>query len=198
MFIIDDIARAVRAIAEAIKARYDYKGLSTQEKQDDGKRDSELATRLLTSIYRYRDAMSGFMNPFITLHPESQKEAPHLSEEQRLYQAREKFENKRNKEVICARERFYDDILTSEALWGDEIRLIVEEMCKIENIVRKRIGYQLMSSNPDETPDKKQEADQMLRVMFEGPTNSFEALAERFNEQIQKAEDYLKQKRNTT
>ena len=191
MYIIDDISKAVRAIAEAIKARYDYKKLSMQETQDDGKRDSELATQLLTSIYRYRDAMSGFMNPYMSVPLE---EAPDLSEAQKFFRGWLKIENERYDNVVSARQKLYDSILTSEALWGDDIRSVIEKMHEIETIVRTRIVHKLTTGNPDANEGDKKIARQHLEIMMEDPKNKQVALTKRFDELVKEAEDYLKPK----
>ena len=190
MWIIDDIFKAIRAIAEAVKARYDYKGLSMQEKQDDEKRDSELATRLLTLIYKYRDAMEDFMDSFMVSVPDLPKEeAPHLNKEQRRFQAYANFEQKRSDAVASVRQEFYDDILTSEALWGDEIRKIVEEMHIIEKFARKRVEQQLRTVNPDNSQMARKTSDKILENM-----KSDEELSKKFNKLVKEAERYLKQK----
>ena len=184
---IATIASAVATITIAICAII---GLDVWKKQPKKKVDSDFATRLLTLIYKYRDAMEDFMDSFMVSVPDLPKEeAPHLNKEQRRFQAYVNFEQKRSDAVSSVRKEFYADILTSEALWGNEIRKIVEEMHIIEKFARTKIKYQLRAMNPDNSQMAKEASDKAQENM-----TSDEELLKKFNKLIKEAEKYLKQK----
>ena len=179
------------AVSAATTAFFAYNGLSIWKEQHSGKIESDLATRLLASIYRYRDAMEIFMRPLLVeFIPESHEEAPHLSKKQRYFRAYQKFEQKRYDKVISARQKFYDDLLTSEALWGEKMRSIAEEMYRIENVLQQKIRRQLIIQDPDAAIVDKNTAEYALEKVLK----SDDELSKEFAEKVKKAEDYLKPK----
>lgn len=165
-------------------------GLFTWRKQ----RDYELAIRLLVSIRKYQDTMRDFADPFMSigsiihlwLPPED--ELNH-TEKRKRFEEREKIEYKRHNKVVSARQEFYDDVLRSEVLWGEEIKSIVGEMREIEYTFRQKITHELTTKDPDVEPDEKNDTKQYLETM-----QSDDELLEEFNKLVKKAEDYLKPK----
>ena len=192
--IISPMVVAISAAATAFfaykGASYAYKGLSIWREQHSGKIESDLATRLLASIYRYRDAIDEFMNPSMALFLDSAESTPHLTKDQRLSRARKNLKNEQYNKVISARQKFYDDILTSEAIWDEAMRTIVEEMYGMESIFLKRVVDRLIMTNPDIDYDKKETAKKSLKKL----KMSDDELLEKFAELIKIAEDYLKPK----
>ena len=183
---------AISAAATAFFAY--YKGFPIQKEQHSGNIEFDLATRLLASIYKYRDTMRDFANPINSLAsimhllPLREDELSHAENRKKL-EAIIKIQYKRHDKVVSARQEFYDDVLKSEMLWGEKIQSIIEEMRKIEVIFRQKITYELAAVDPDAEPDKKDDIKKHLETM-----QSDDELLEEFNKLVKKAAKYLRPK----
>ena len=197
MYIIDDMFKAIRAIAEAVKARYDYKNLSMQQKHDSMNIHSEIATSLIDSIHRYKSAVSNSISMYWILFqnsnffPESKYEPSKIKE---IFQGHKNLHRERNDKVVSARQELDDDISVAVALWDEEMQSILDEMIEIEETTRKRILNQLTINNPDASRSEKEYAKQILEgIKLDPRDNKLVNLAK-------KAERTLKRKvqlRNT-
>ena len=195
--LISPMVVAISAAATAFfaykGASYAYKGLSIWREQHSGKIESDLATRLLVSIYKYRDAVNDYANPFI--HPllVPPEYAPNISEQYRPFQVRMNLEKERYEKVDSARQEIYADLLISEALWGKELQVIFLAMpVAAEQDIRSKI-IDLLSSILEtignEKLTNKKEVEQIIEQ-----TKLDKTILEKFDEKIKKAEDYLKPK----
>ena len=187
--IVKIISPIVVALSAAATAHYAYKGLSIWREQHSEKIESDLATRLLASIYRYRDAIDIFMDEVVSYVPVSHQDAPSFNEEQRRFLGYANLKNDRYNNIISARQKLYDDILTSEALWGEKMRSIVDEISSIEKIAGKRKDHELTKKNPDISRTHKETAEQTLEVLL-----SPDEISKGISKLIKESEDYLKPK----
>ena len=94
--------------------------------------------------------------------------------------------------VISARQEFDHYLsayqpLASQTPRKSKMQLISEEMSKIEYAIKDRIRNELIIINPDETPDKKQKAEQFLKDMELG-----EGFSVKFKKLVEKAEKCLR------
>ena len=197
MYIIDDISKAVRAVAEAVKARYDYKGLSMQEKHNSMKIYSEVATSLIDSIHRYRIAVDNSMSMYTILLLDSNlpKSEHEPNKVKKRFQGHKNLHREYNDKVVSARKEIDDDISVAVGLWDEEMQSILDEMIEIEEITRKINLNQLTRQNPDASRSEKEYAKQII----EGLKSNGE-LAEKLLNLAKKAERTLKRKvqlRNT-
>ena len=197
MFIIDDIAKAVRAVAEAVKARYDYKGLSMQEKHNSMKIYSEVATSLIDSIHRYRIAVDNSMSMYTILLLDSKlpKSEHEPNKVKKRFREHKNLHREYNEKVVSARQEIDANISVTVALWDEEMQSILDKMIEIEEITRKINLNQLTIQNPDASRSEKEYAEQTI----EGIKSNNE-LAEKLLNLAKKAERTLRRKmqlRNT-
>ena len=166
------------------------------------KAESEQAIRLLASIYKYRDIVIDYYRDIVIDYGDPYWDAryPMLDYKTLDYKAKQMyFEKHRNlndeyyDKVISARQEF-DHYLSAygplqdqplQAARKSDMQLISKEMSKIEYAIRDRIRNELIIINPDETPDKKQKAEQFLKDMELG-------FSAKFNELVEKAEKCLR------
>ena len=178
--IIKVISAIVVAVAAVATARYAYKGLSIWKEQHSGKIGSDLATRLLASIRKYQDAM----NDSVSL-PDDEEILEFLyPRKQQKYQDRN-----------LLLEEIYPSVIESEALWGKEIELIFNKMCKIEESIKKNDKKLSEHLHIIRSPEGYGE---FIIDETKLNTKSIRKEREKFQEQlnnlIKEAEDFLKQK----
>ena len=196
--IVTMFSAMVVAVSAATTAYFAYKGLSIWKEQHSGKIESDLATRLLVSIYKYRDAIFDYANPF-TLIQIPQKDTPNLSKEYRATKVRENLENDRHDKVVSTRQEIYADILASEALWGKEMQVIFEGMQLIEKQLKiesdeymKKLQNHLIEITKMSKSKKPMTKQEMGQIWDEIQPN--EATSKELKKLVKKAEDYLRPK----
>ena len=196
MSVIVEIAKiasaAVVAVSAALTARYAYKGLSIWREQHSGKIESDLATRLLASIYKYRDAVNDYTFPFIDPDQVPPVFAPNLSEIYQSLQAREKFHKENCDKMDSARQEIYVDILKGEALWDNEMPIIFHKMNVEVSQIQLKVAtqiYEAFKKIQGAELTTKQEVEQFFDKM-----KLDKAVAKKFNEKVFDAEYYLKSK----
>lgn len=193
MFVVD-IFIILGSVATMTIAVCAVIGLFTWRKQHSAKIESDLAIRLLVSIRKYRDIMGDFADPLtsiasiIHLLLPREDDLSH-AEKQRMFEEREKIQYKRLNKVVSARQEFYDDVLISETLWGEEVQSIIEEMREIEATFREKTAHELAAANPDAEPEEKDDTKKILEAM-----PSDEELLVEFDKLVKKAAKYLRPK----
>ena len=173
-------------------ASYAYKGLSIWREQHGGKIESDLATRLLVSIYKYREEVEDYTIPFINPDLILPVYAPNLSEIYQPLQAREKFHDESCGKMDSARQEIYVDIFKSKALWGGKILLIFREINVEASQIKQKVYAQIYEAYK-KIADKKLTTKQEVEQFFD-EIKLDKAVADKFNEKVLEAEEYLKSK----
>ncbi len=189
MSVIVDIAIILSSIATMTIAVCAVMGLSAWKKQHSGKTKYDVATRLLASIRKYRDAVNHYTMDPLLVPPVF---APNLGELSISLQARAILDKEDNDRMESAYQEIYDDILKSEDLWGDEMRIIFLDITLEARQIKTKITIQrceVAKKIVDEKLTTKQEVEQVLEKM-----KLDEAVTEKFNAKVKEAEDYLKPK----
>ena len=178
------------AIATMIIAYFTSIGLPAWKE----KMKYDTTTQLLASIYEYRNAISEFANPFMSLIIDSDEEEPQITEEQKIFEAHKNLKSERFDKMVSARQKIYADISIINVSWSEKLRSIIDEMYKIEIIIRRRTECRLIIANPDIDAGHptRHDAEKELKAMREDPTNDYEKLQERLDKLVKEAEDFLK------
>ena len=192
MFVVD-IFIILGSVATMILAGCAFMGLRSWKKQHSGKTEFDLVIRLLASIYKYRDAVDELINPpDDDLTPDSSENKSSLTEKD--FKERIKRLRDRVHKTKSVRQEFYADILRSKALWGEELRLMVDEMPKLETIAGKIATRKLTVRNPKIIDHfghgTKERIEQDIKDL-----ESDGAIEKRFDVLINKIENYLESKR---
>ena len=145
----------------------------------------DLIIRLLASIYKYRDAINELIKPTID-------DPTLLSEKEEGFGKRLDFLRERVRKTKSVRQEFYDDVLKSEALWGEDLRLMVKEMKELEEIARTIEVKKLIVTHPKADHSTKEDIEQDIKNL-----ESDGAIEKRFDDLFKKAEKYLKEKKQS-
>lgn len=193
MSVIVDIFMILSSVATMTIAVCAVMGLSAWKKQHSGKTESDLAIQILASIYKYRDAVDELINPpNDDPTPDSSENKSSLTEKD--FKERIELLRERVHKTKSVRQEFYADILRSKALWGEELRLMVDEMPKLETIASKIMTRKLTARNPKIIdhfgPGTRERIEQDIKDL-----ESDGAIEKRFDALINKIENYLESKR---
>ena len=191
--IITMLSAMVVAVSAATTAYFAYKGLSIWKEQHSGKIEFDLATRLLVSVYKYRDAMDDYIRPFIYSIRFPYENVSDIREEYQPLQVYINLEKERYDKIDSASQEIYADIPTSEASWGNEMRLIFLDMSIQAEEIRGKVITQLSEISQkikNKKLTKKQEVQELL-----DKEKLDRAISEEFFELVKQAEDYLKEKK---
>jgi len=148
--VIKDVILSVAAITGAVVA---VRGLNTWQRQLKGQTEHELAKHLLISLFKYRDALSNVRNPVIL---SSEMSSP--SNEERQYMSPEKLNayqqsiayQARFKKVIEERSSLYIHGLEAEALWGETVNKMLQNIYVFDR--KLQLNILLFLKSLDESP----------------------------------------------
>ena len=201
---IGEIIVAGAAVFVALSAK---KGLDTWWRQMRGEDEYKLARDLLSSLYKYRDAVYDIRRPWTFIqvsgkHPDKNMEK--TDEEKRIFnEILQKCERKWDT-IVELRMHIYRDLVVSEALWGRELYVKFNELFKQAYMLRDAIHFYLKILNPDipddQAVDRKnpaafgEKASAMRAIAFsEGDEDAF---GDEIMREIKSIEQYLRQKGN--
>lgn len=155
--IVRDVIVCATAITGAVVA---VKGLTTWRRQHKGQADYELARRLLTTLFRYRDAINGVRNPAMFAHEMPMPppdEAAQMSPAKIRFHGLSKAYQARWDRVNVESSKLYPDLIESEALWGDELKKLFRVLKEREYELLLVVQDHLERSNPDADPELRSE-----------------------------------------
>lgn len=194
--VIKDIVLTLTAITGAIVA---MKGLSTWKRQISGQANYNLSKSLLINLFKYRDIINSIRHPFMSgseLQQPSQEELAKMDEKQVRFYGTHKAYEARWKRIAEVRAEIYANLIEAEALWGDEISKLWEEIAKKEHDLLIALRDCLEFLNPDvDRRDKeylKDEHRNVRRVVFSsGNDDKFKS---EFESKLDEMTSYIKQK----
>ncbi len=147
--LIKDITVACAALFGAIIAK---NGLYTWRRQLKGQSEYDLSRRILVTLFKYRDALSLVRRPSILnyempLPPEDDRK--NMSDAQINYYGMLKTYKNRWEKVHKERALLYADLIESEALWGNELKKLFNNIFDLEHELLIRVRHYLDLINPD-------------------------------------------------
>lgn len=155
---VAEIAIACSAVVGAIVA---VRGLNAWKSQQRGNAEYDLALKILTSVFRYRDALEGVRNPAM-----SNYEMPHPDEEQANKMSHDEIRffglagayQARWQAVQEQKTTLYAALLEAEVLWGQELKETFERLYKLEHELHNCIRRYLIQSDPNAMQGRKEAA----------------------------------------
>jgi hypothetical protein len=155
--LLKDIVLAGAAITGSVVA---VKGLGTWRRQLKGQTEYDLSRRILISLYKYRDAISGVRHPAMwnyEIPSPPEEEAKKMSQEKLRFYGTSKAYGARFDKVQAQKSSLHADLLEGEALWGDELKDLFKPVFALEHELLISIHYYIELINPD-TGDASKEA----------------------------------------
>lgn len=193
---VKDSILAATAITGAIIA---FRGVNTWRRQLNGQADHNLCKNLLVSIFKYRDAIRFVRNPFMSgseqPSPPSEKINTMTEQEKRYYGISKAYAARWDK-VIEAHAQVYAYLIETEALWGNEVKLMWEEIRKLESELLTALEHIIEAYDPNiPTHIKESSPDEIIknrRTVYESyRTDTFRPALEG---EITKIENYVRKK----
>jgi hypothetical protein len=181
-------------------ARVAVKGLNTWRDQLKGQHEYELTRRILVALYKYRDAISELRNPVLYGHElviPPEKNEKNMSEDKKsFFETTGAYQARYNK-VKAERVSLLADLLEAEAIWGSQVKLLCQELYKLEEELFFCIWLSLGKVNPNTSDaDKlfireltKNNRNIMYAPLIEDKPDEFR---NEMNSAIQEIERYLK------
>ena len=152
--LIESVIVAVAAITAALVA---IEGVGQWKEQLHGKSQYALALSLQVKLLRYRDAIKGVRNPFVSaaeMYPEDEDADPTRARDQ-FKGIMTAYQN-RWKSVNDARAELYPDLVEAEVFWSEKIRELFDPIFSEERALFRHIKYHLEIQNPDKTDKDKE------------------------------------------
>jgi len=147
--VIKDIILVGVAITGAIVA---VKGLGTWQRQLKGQSEYELSRRILVSLFKYRDGISGVRYPVMWAYEMPSppvEDAKSMSSQQISFYGTSKAYQVRWDKVQEQRTALYTDLLEAEAIWGNELNGLFKTIFELQHELFTRIQHHLELINPD-------------------------------------------------
>jgi len=161
--LLKDLIISGAAITGAVVA---FKGLSTWQRQLKGKSEYDLSRRLLISLFKYRDAISGVRNSamwsYEMPHP-PEDEAKNMSRDEISFYGTQKAYEARWGKVYSEKTNLYADLIEAEALWGTQLKEYFLEIYKLEHELFSYIRNYLTISNPKTNNTRTEAIEKLLR-----------------------------------
>ncbi|MFJ4386989.1 hypothetical protein ACIP02_22010 [Pseudomonas sp. NPDC089408] len=175
-------------------------GLSTWKRQLSGTASHELAKRALIELYKFREALDRVRNPLI-LPSENTVTVVALGRNNEAvdrYVGRCSAYDNRFKRVAEARRNLDVTLLEAEALWGNVLKLLVKPLNDKSWDLYRYIEDHLLSTDPRTAPEERAAYVDILKgrpnIMYRRTNVAEDDFALSFNEDLEKAEVYLKYK----
>ncbi len=133
-------------------------GLNAWQRQLKGKANYELARRLLTTFYKYRDAIEAVRHPAMwnneMPYPEPDKAKGMSDAHIRHFGVAGAYQARWEK-VKEQRVNLYPDLIEAEAIWGSELKSLFSSVISIEGELLHEIEDYLEVLNPDTDQETK-------------------------------------------
>lgn len=154
--LLKDLVLSGAAITGAVVA---VKGLGTWQRQLKGQSEYDLSRRILVSVFKYRDAISGVRHPAMWAYempsPPEDEAAKMAPEQIRFYGTSKAYQARWDK-VQAERTSLYADLLEAEAIWGAELKQLFKKVFDLEHELFTRIRHYIELINPDTSEAKKE------------------------------------------
>lgn len=194
--VLKDIVLTLTAITGAFVA---VKGLSTWKRQISGQAEYNLSKNLLVNLFKYRDVISSIRDPFMSGSeriPPSGEERKKMTDAQVRHHATSKAYEVRWNKLSEVRPEIYANMIEAEALWGDEITKLWENLIKKENDLLYAIQDFLEFTNPGiDRLDKEHliaNHRHIRRMVFEGGKD--DPFKPEFDSRLDEMTAYIKKK----
>lgn len=195
---IKEIVTIVATIIATIVAIW---GINSWKRQSKAHNDHELAKRILVNLFKYRDAIANVRNPFMW-----SSEMPLPSEEDKLkmnmqdisfYGKSKAYQGRFNK-VQEVRSGLYIDLIEAQALWGNELQEVFNELYKLQNELLIVIQNYIELINPKTDAVTKSSIQVINKdkssIMYDLGVDNPDPFRENFDRFLKKIEEYLKLK----
>ena len=147
------IGTVVSAVAVGVAFYFGQAGLHTWRKQLRGSADHDLARRLLIELYKLRDAIQRARSPGIFSFESTPYEGEVASSDpkQASYDASARAYRRRLAVMDDARIPLLATMLESEAVWGNELKELMEHVFKLEREFVNYVRLYLNAISPEVT-----------------------------------------------
>jgi len=147
------IGTIISATAVAVAFYFGREGLHTWRRQLRGSADHDLARRLLIELYKLRDEIQRARSPAIFSFEGVPFEGELVSEDpkQASYAFNERAYRRRLIAMDGARNPLRATMLEAEAIWGHDLKVLMEHVFKLEREFVIYVRLHLMSIDPQRT-----------------------------------------------
>ena len=194
--IIKDLTISGAAITGAVVA---VLGLSTWKRQIHGQTEYQLSKNILKLLYQYRDAMNDIRYPKIwssECEDPPEHQASKMTKDQIEFYRKKSVYQKRFQVANDVRKQLYPEIIESEAIWDNNLKIKLKVLFDLERELAKCVQRYYEDCDPDVDMSVK-EANRLWRK--ENRDLSYDTLRDddpfrvEVAAALEKIEDYLKQ-----
>ena len=184
-------AQVALATAAIVGALFAWKGW---QKEMRGQTEYKLAIDLLTALYRFRDAINFARHPMISAHEMFAEDEDNLdpSDNMQRFKGMTKVYQKRWESVIKAQQTIYGNLQVAEAIWGEEVKNLFQDLFTHGNELLWVIEEYLDSINPSLSELTEKLSKKTNAILHKRNKE------DKFNDELQRLiteiEDYLKPK----
>ena len=192
--IAKDVILALAGIIGSVVA---ILGLSTWKRQLYGQTEYELAKRLLKSLYYLREVITDARHPFMlySTEPDLPKEKlEYMSKEEKDWHSQVQAWEKRWEPIAKARADLDTNVLESEVYWGNEIKVKMEQVYRLQGELFRAIQEHMLRTNPRDrdTNLTGKEIKRLRAIMYGIGDRSSDDFMDRFLKSIEEVENILK------
>lgn len=203
---ISVISAITVALAAVVAAHAAKRGLDTWRLQMRGKNEYKIARDLLVSLYKYRDAICEVRQPWSN-YPELRKDpnkvmgVNDIGKRKEFFVRFHKEYQRKWGNVIKRKQHIYKDMVIAEALWGDELYSLFNQLFEREHTLLRAIKWNIKLIDPDTPVGQRPNATQekikdMVDIAIS--VKSGDTFGKKIMEDIKSIEQYLKKKLETT
>lgn len=196
--LLKDIILSGAAITGAVIA---VKGLGAWRRQLEGQTEYELSRRILVSLFKYRDAISGVRHPAMWVHEmpaPTEDEAQGMKPEQISFYGTSKAYQNRWEKVQTERNSLSADLLEAEAIWGNDLKDLFKEVFDLEHELFITVRHYLVLIDPDKSEGTKEAIEKIDKkrrdIMYDDLSDEQDDYKKDLVSAIEKIEKYLKPK----
>lgn len=191
----------ILTVVAVIGATVAIKGLNTWQRQLKGKSEYDLTKSLLTSLFRFRDAINGMRTPTMwasEVPKPPEDEAETMSFDQIRFYGTSNVYQARWDKIQQERTNLYGDLLEAEALWGEELVDLFKILFDLQHELLVCSLHHIELVNPDTTPAKKEAIYKMDKkrrnVLYDDLSEEGDDFKKEFQAGIKRIEKLLKPK----
>ena len=170
------IASIAVAISAPLTAFIAWKGLNSWKEQhkaraefekerQKAKIDYDLANKTLLAVYEFRNGIDIVRDPLISIQVPTALEAPHLSDEQRLFEGEKNRYEGRLSQLLKPRNKLVENLLEIEVLWGNKPRDEIIKMIKLSDELINAVYHALRERCPDNSEVDKLYGSENLKII---------------------------------
>lgn len=186
--IIKDLCIAFAAVGGFVIALL---GLRTWWRELKGKTEYDLARKILTSVYKFRNAIERVRNPFMSASEYGSTAEPGKSAEEIKYEGTAKAYQTRWEPVYQALVQLDEATAEAEALWGSQINEVIKSLKDCSKELLININHYLLSLRSKQALTDKQ-VQKIDSIIYSGDGPEKDEFYRKLLEAIKKIEEMLK------